>query len=51
MSFILAMVLHPDVFAKAQEEMDRVIGRERLPTPEDRPNLPFVECILKETYR
>lgn len=51
MSFILAMVLHPDVYAKAQEEVDRVVGRDRLPTLEDRSSLPFVECILKETYR
>ncbi|KAI0724641.1 cytochrome P450 [Fomitopsis betulina] len=48
---LLAMVLHSDVFAKAQEEVDRVVGRDRLPTQEDRPSLPFVECILKETYR
>ena len=50
-SFILVMVLNPEVFAKAQEEMDRVVGRDRLPTIEDRDSLPYLECILKETYR
>lgn len=50
-SFILVMILNPDVFAKAQEEMDRVVGHDRLPTIEDRESLPYLECILKETYR
>ncbi|TFY56489.1 hypothetical protein EVJ58_g7611 [Rhodofomes roseus] len=50
-SFILAMVLHPEVYAKAQQEMDTVIGRERLPTLEHRDSLPYIECVLKETYR
>ena len=45
------MVLHPDVLKKAQEEVDRVVGTDRLPTLEDRPNLPYIECVLKETYR
>ncbi|KAH9834637.1 cytochrome P450 monooxygenase [Rhodofomes roseus] len=51
MVFLLAMVLNPDVYAKAQEEMDRVVGTSRIPTIEDRPALPYLECILKETYR
>lgn len=25
------MILHPDVQAKVQEELDRVVGKERLP--------------------
>lgn len=51
LTFILAMVLHPDVYAKAQEEMDRVIGDARLPTLEDRPRLPYISSVLSETYR
>ncbi|TFY51965.1 hypothetical protein EVJ58_g10278 [Rhodofomes roseus] len=51
MVFLLAMVLNPDVYAKAQEEMDRVVGTSRPPTIEDRPALPYLERILKETYR
>jgi cytochrome P450 len=31
-SFLLQMVLHPEVQIKAQEEIDRVIGSDRLPT-------------------
>jgi len=50
-SFILAMLLHPDVQEKAQGELDLVIGRERLPTFEDRPNLPFIDAVCKEVLR
>ncbi|KAH9834636.1 cytochrome P450 [Rhodofomes roseus] len=49
--FILFMVLNPDVYAKAQEEIDRVTCNARLPTIDDRHALPYLECILKETYR
>jgi cytochrome P450 len=49
--FILAMVQHPHVLAKAQEEMDSVIGRGRLPTFEDRPHLPYTEALMKESLR
>ncbi|KAK7445157.1 hypothetical protein VKT23_009588 [Stygiomarasmius scandens] len=45
------MVLHPQVLRKAQEEMDRVVGVDKLPTLEDRKNLPFFECVLKEVLR
>jgi len=50
-SFFLAMLLHPDTQRKSQEELDSVIGRDRLPTFEDRPRLPFVDAVCKETLR
>lgn len=50
-SFFLAMVLHPEVQKKAQEELDRVIGGDRLPTLDDRDSLPYLESVVKETYR
>ncbi|KAH9039121.1 cytochrome P450 [Lactarius pseudohatsudake] len=50
-TFILAMILHPDVFAKAQAEVDRVVGSDRLPDFEDRSSLPYVESVVKEVYR
>ncbi|KAJ7511587.1 cytochrome P450 [Mycena galericulata] len=49
--FVLAMILHPECQAKAQKEIDSVVGDLRLPDFEDRENLPFVECILQETLR
>ena len=42
---------HPEVQRKAQDELDRVIGHSRLPTLNDRPNLPYVEAIVKEVFR
>lgn len=50
-SFMLAMVLFPGVQSKAQGEIDRVIGSERLPKFEDRDKLPYIEAIVKEAYR
>ncbi|CAE6456107.1 unnamed protein product [Rhizoctonia solani] len=50
-NFVLAMLQYPEVLCKAQEEMDRVVGTERLPTMSDRPHLPYLECIILETMR
>lgn len=50
-TFMLAIVLHPRVLEKAQEEMDRVVGLDRLPTRDDRDSLPYLECVLQEVYR
>ena len=51
MTFILAMTLHPEVQKKAQEELDSVIGHDRLPTFEDQPELPYIQAIVNETVR
>ncbi|KAG0696094.1 cytochrome P450 [Suillus ampliporus] len=51
MAFALAMVLHPDVQRRAQAEIDSVIGRDCLPTFEDRASLPYVESVMRETFR
>ena len=45
------MVLHPDVVKKAQEEIDRVVGRDRLPDFSDKERLVYVSAIVKETMR
>ncbi|CAL1703282.1 unnamed protein product [Somion occarium] len=50
-AFILAMTMYPDVFRKAQAEIDRVIGPDRLPDFDDRESLPYLECIIREVYR
>ncbi|KAF8314211.1 cytochrome P450 [Clavulina sp. PMI_390] len=49
--FILAMLLYPDVQQKAQEELDRVVGNDRLPTVDDQPNLPYLNAVVKEVLR
>ena len=45
------MTLHPEAQRKAQDELDRVIRRDRLPTFADRPNLPYVDALVKEVLR
>ena len=47
--FMLAMVLHPEALKKAQAELDAVVGAQRLPTFEDRPNLPYLDAVCRET--
>lgn len=49
--FLLAMITHPEVFKKAQKEIDSVVGTDRLPTFEDRRDLPYLECIMSEVLR
>ncbi|TFK16640.1 oxidoreductase A [Coprinopsis marcescibilis] len=48
---IIALAMHPEVMAKAQNEMDTVIGTDRLPQPEDYERLPFVQAVVKESTR
>src|SRR5579862_2299138 len=48
---ILAMCAFPEAQRKAQEEIDRVVGRGRSPTVEDEANLPYCAALLKETFR
>ncbi|KAJ6481313.1 cytochrome P450 [Mycena vitilis] len=49
--FLLAIMDHPDVLKKLQHEIDTVVGQDRLPNFGDRPNLPYVEAVLSETWR
>jgi hypothetical protein len=51
MMFIVAVLLRPEIQTMAQKELDVVTRRERLPTFEDRPELPFVDAICKEVLR
>jgi cytochrome P450 len=45
------MITHRNVQRKAQEELDQVVGRERLPDLEDRKLLPYISALLKEDLR
>jgi len=51
LTFILGMIFNPDVQRLAQEEIDRVVGLDRLPDFEDRKDLPYVEAVCKESMR
>ncbi|KAG9104394.1 hypothetical protein FRC06_002948 [Ceratobasidium sp. 370] len=49
--FFVAMLLFPKTQAKAQEEIDRAIGTQRLPTMEDRDQLPYIGRLIQEVLR
>lgn len=51
MVFVFNMVMHPDIQTKAQKALDEVVGHDRLPTLEDRPKLPYIDCLVQETLR
>lgn len=45
------MVLYPEVQRKAQEEIDGLLGRKRLPTLADRASMPYTEALVTELLR
>lgn len=45
------MTLYPEIQRRAQEELDRVIGTDRMPTFSDRKNLPYIDALVKEAIR
>nr|AEB40221.1 cytochrome P450 monooxygenase [Antrodia cinnamomea] len=51
LSFFLAATVFPEILKKAQEEIDRVVGSERLPTPDDKDSLPYIMWIVWECLR
>lgn len=42
---------YPEVQERAQKEIDAVVGIHRLPDFDDRPSLPYVDAVLRETLR
>ena len=49
--FVIACILHPAAVKQAQLELDAVVGRDRLPTFEDIPDLPYTCAFVKEILR
>jgi len=47
----LTMIAFPEVQRKAQAELDDMVGRDRLPTFEDAPRLPYMGAVIKEILR
>ncbi|XP_004621912.2 cytochrome P450 2C27-like isoform X4 [Sorex araneus] len=48
---LLLLLKHPDVTAKAREEIERVIGRHRSPCMQDRSNMPYMDALVHEVQR
>lgn len=45
------MLLHPEAMHKAQQEIDAVVGNDRLPSFADRDNLPYTNALALEVLR
>jgi cytochrome P450 len=45
------MVVNQGAQEKAQAEIDAVVGKDRLPTIDDRPLLPYLDAIFREILR
>jgi cytochrome P450 len=50
-TFVLAMTRWPEIQAKAQAEIDRVLGPNVLPDFSDEDSLPYITAIVKEVLR
>ncbi|KAI0249028.1 cytochrome P450 [Lactifluus subvellereus] len=50
-TFFLAMVLHPAAQRRAQMEIDKVVGTDRLPDFRDEMSLPYISALVKEVMR
>ncbi|XP_038215552.1 cytochrome P450 18a1-like [Zerene cesonia] len=48
---LVFMLRNPDVKRRVQEELDAIVGRDRLPTIEDMPSLVYTETTILETLR
>lgn len=45
------LMAHPDLMLQAQSELTTVIGPSRLVQESDLPHLPFLQAVIKETFR
>ncbi|KAG1883461.1 cytochrome P450 [Suillus subluteus] len=50
-TFMLAMVLYPDVQARARVEIDQAVKHDEMPRLDDRASLPYLDAILLEVLR
>ncbi|CEN62725.1 hypothetical protein ASPCAL09357 [Aspergillus calidoustus] len=49
--FVQAIMVFPDVQKMAQDEIDKVVGTDRLPDIEDMESLPYIRACVKESLR
>nr|WLK78564.1 flavone synthase [Salvia plebeia] len=48
---ISELINNPSVLKKAQDEITKVVGLERVLQESDGPNLPYLQAVIKETFR
>jgi cytochrome P450 len=51
LSFLLAMIKHPETLKKAQDDVDKICGASRSPTSDDIQDLPYLRACMDETLR
>lgn len=50
-TFMLAMLVHPDIQERVHQELDSVVAKECFPKLSDQPSLPYLTAVLKEVLR
>jgi len=48
---VLCLCTNPKVQKTMQEEIDQVVGKNRRPTLDDKPMLPYTEAVMQEVFR
>uniref|UniRef100_A0A4W5PLP8 Cytochrome P450, family 1, subfamily C, polypeptide 2 n=1 Tax=Hucho hucho TaxID=62062 RepID=A0A4W5PLP8_9TELE len=48
---LLLLVKYPNIQTKLQEQIDKVVGRDRLPCIEDKASLAYLDAVIYETMR
>ncbi|KAK7304683.1 hypothetical protein VNO77_42569 [Canavalia gladiata] len=48
---IAELIRNPRILAQVQQELDTVVGRDRNVKEEDLPHLPYLQAVVKETFR
>jgi cytochrome P450 family 2 subfamily U polypeptide 1 len=48
---LLYLITYPEIQQKVQDELDEVIGRDRIPSISDRHRLPYTDATINEIHR